>query len=277
MKLKAFSITTLLAAMITFCFLTTSAQIQETNPIQQKLLQGKVGNEPLYEVEELSKFYKGRAGKINWTPDQANELIQAINTAKTRGLNPDDYHRKAIQLSNDDPTQRMNQDLLLSDAFMRLARHLSNGKVKPPASWKQKRPPVNAADLLIRALNADDLSLVLYSVEPQNLQYLFMIEALRNYRQIASNGGWSQLPNGSKLLKGSISADVAALRRRLEVSGEYYGNAIDDFVFDDSLDQTVRRFQQTHGLFSDGIVGRLTITELNVPIEKRIQHIEVNL
>lgn len=276
MRLRALGIATLLIGMVLLFFITCSAEIRETDPIQQKLLQHKVGNEPLYEVEELSKFYERRTGKINWTPAQANEMIQAINSAKTRGLNSNNYHWKAIQLSND-AIKTIDQDLLLSDAFLRLAHHLKNGKAKPPVSWNMERAPVDAVDLLEHALTSNNISMALYSVEPQNLQYQIMIETLRNYRQIASSGGWVQLPNGPKLLKGSISLNVGGLRHRLKISGEYYGEASEDSLFDDFLDQAVRRFQQTHGLNTDGIVGRSTLDELNVPIEKRIQQIEVNL
>ncbi len=80
-----------------------------------------------------------------------------------------------------------------------------------------------------------------------------------------------------KLFKESNDDGVGALRRRLKVTGEFYGNADNDLVFDDLLDQAVRRFQQTHGLNVDGIVGRSTLAELNVPIQERIQQIEANL
>jgi murein L,D-transpeptidase YcbB/YkuD len=100
---------------------------------------------------------------------------------------------------------------------------------------------------------------------------------LRDYRELASRGGWEQLSNGPKLFKGSSGDGVAALCRRLKSSGEFFRKNGDDAVFDDILDQAVRRFQQTHGLKSDGIVGRATIQELNVPAQKRIQQLEVNL
>jgi murein L,D-transpeptidase YcbB/YkuD len=134
------------------------------------------------------KFYEQRTGESNWKPSQAEEMIQAIETAKTRGLNPDDYHRKSVQLLNRN-TMTANavsaeQDLLLSDAFFRLSRHLANGKATPPAYWKLQRPPVNTLDLLAQALRSNNISGVLYSVEPQNLAYQILIETLREYRQM---------------------------------------------------------------------------------------------
>ncbi len=184
-------------------FITRSAEIQKTNSIQQMLLQRKVGNEPLYEVESLLKFYEQRTGESNWKPSQAEEMIHAIETARTRGLNPDDYHWKAITVLNRNSTKTNNvsieQDLLLSDAFLRLAHHLANGKVKPSAYWKLQRPQINTLDLLTEALGSNKISSVLYSVEPQNVAYQILIETLREYRQMESNGGWEKVSDAQTL------------------------------------------------------------------------------
>lgn len=258
-----------------------SAEIQKPNPVQQILSQRKVGNEALYEVESLSKFYKQNTDETIWNAAQAEQMILAIETAKTRGLNPDDYHKKSIQLLNRTTSAdavSIEQDLLLSDAFLRLARNLANGKTKPPAHWRLQRPSVNALTLLNQALTSNNnISTVLYSAEPQNLQYQIMMGTLTEYREMQSNGGWGKISNGPKLSKESTGGRVADLRRRLKMTGDFFGEASDDQVFDDPLDQAVRRFQQTHGLNVDGIVGRSTIAELNVSIEQRIKQIEVNL
>jgi murein L,D-transpeptidase YcbB/YkuD len=279
-KMQRISLVILLIASVGF-LITGSADIQGTNGVQQILLQRKVGNEPLYEVESLSKFYKQNTGGLNWNAAQAEQMILAIETAKTHGLNPDNYHRKSIQLLNSTTSATnavsIEQDLLLSDAFMRLARHLANGKTKPPAYWKLQRGSVNTLHLLSQALRSNNISTVLYSAEPQNLQYQIMIGTLREYREMQSNGGWGKISDGLKLSKESTGGRVVDLRRRLKMTGEFFGEASDDQVFDDLLDQAVRRFQQTHGLNVDGIVGRSTIAELNLPIEQRIKQIEVNL
>jgi murein L,D-transpeptidase YcbB/YkuD len=48
-------------------------------------------------------------------------------------------------------------------------------------------------------------------------------------------------------------------------------------LFDESLEEAVKRFQQRHGRFDDGIVGTRTLRALNVPVEKRIRQIELNM
>src|SRR5690606_30671644 len=66
---------------------------------------------------------------------------------------------------------------------------------------------------------------------------------------------------------------------RLAVTGDLGADdaaAVGD-VFDEVLEQAVRRFQRRHGLTADGIVGPATYAALNVPIEDRIDQLRANL
>ncbi|MCI0616168.1 hypothetical protein L0244_24565, partial [bacterium] len=56
MRFRTLSMPAFLTILVASFFIIGSAEIRETNPIQQKLSQRKVGNEPLYEVESLLKF-----------------------------------------------------------------------------------------------------------------------------------------------------------------------------------------------------------------------------
>ncbi|HSL99074.1 MAG TPA: L,D-transpeptidase family protein, partial [Candidatus Limnocylindria bacterium] len=53
--------------------------------------------------------------------------------------------------------------------------------------------------------------------------------------------------------------------------------AEDPSLLDDAVETAVRRFQRRHGLAVDGVVGRHTLAALNVPVEKRVRQIELNL
>jgi L,D-transpeptidase YcbB len=72
---------------------------------------------------------------------------------------------------------------------------------------------------------------------------------------------------------------VPQLRRRLALSGDLTAVNGDDgsLAFDSMLHRAVVRFQHRHGLNEDGVVGTRTLTELNVPVETRIDQIRVNL
>ena len=102
-------------------------------------------------------------------------------------------------------------------------------------------------------------------------------QAIARYRDIAGRGGWGQGPNVLNLKLGSRGPQVAALRRRLSLSGDLDGAAGNAAVFDSFVDSAVKRFQARHGLSPTGIVGQQTITELNIPVEARIVQLETNL
>jgi len=98
------------------------------------------------------------------------------------------------------------------------------------------------------------------------------------YREIAAKGGWPMVPHGSKMQKGDRSERILALSGRLIATGDLdrrFRNS--EGLFDDALEQAVRRFQQRHGLEVDGVVGLSTLAALNVPVEERIRQIELNM
>ena len=102
-------------------------------------------------------------------------------------------------------------------------------------------------------------------------------DALEQYLQIAENGGWPTLPAGPTIAPGSDESRVAALARRLVVTGDLDARARVLTVYDDELQAAVRRFQARHGLETDALVGRKTLQALNVPVERRIAQLRLNV
>lgn len=48
-------------------------------------------------------------------------------------------------------------------------------------------------------------------------------------------------------------------------------------LYDDNVFEAVKSFQKNHGLIEDGIIGRNTISRLNISIEKKIKKMRINL
>jgi murein L,D-transpeptidase YcbB/YkuD len=68
------------------------------------------------------------------------------------------------------------------------------------------------------------------------------------------------------------------LRHRLMLSGYLSGfDYRDTYHYDAELERAVREFQSAHGLEADGVVGRKTLAALNVPVDERIQQIQLNM
>ncbi len=100
--------------------------------------------------------------------------------------------------------------------------------------------------------------------------------AIQDYRSIAMRGGWGRVPADHSLSLGSTHPNVRALRERLMATGDLSRQAGLSETYDTYVEAAVRRFQTRHGVVPDGVVGRETLRELNVPVESRIAQLEIN-
>lgn len=94
----------------------------------------------------------------------------------------------------------------------------------------------------------------------------------------AATQPWSVLSIPSVLRKGFQSPAVVGLRERLCQIHEL--SCVEDKnnpLFDESLEDAVRSFQERHNLEPDGIVGRSTLAALNVSPKVRFHQIQLNL
>ena len=102
------------------------------------------------------------------------------------------------------------------------------------------------------------------------------VEAYRFYESLQAAGGWMMLAPGTTSLKpGGNSAAVGALKARLALEGDLTSSS--DSLFDAATGAAIRKFQARHGLSETGLVGRLTLKELNVPIQTRLNQLAASL
>ena len=102
-------------------------------------------------------------------------------------------------------------------------------------------------------------------------------QAIANYRRVAAQGGWGQVPLGQPMKLGARSGAVTALRQRLVNSGDLDASAGGSPIFDSFVEAGVKRFQERHGLLPTGLVAQQTLTALNVSVETRLRQLELNL
>jgi L,D-transpeptidase YcbB len=253
--------------------------------------------------EEMRRFYEKRQFQPAWfTPrgpkPQAQELLASIDGMAREGLDPRRYRKEKLagmlrqvgeKPSLEDPAAQRylaHADMSLTYTFLTLGAHLASGRQQPGTlriDWYTKPRNVDLDVRLEKALSEKGtVQEVLRSYTPPGEDYARLRDVLARYRQIAANGGWPAVPEG-KLKKGSQGEAVRVLRARLRAEGDLPGAATQnaaspqDAVFDDALAAAVARFQKRHGFDPTGSVDADTLAELNVPVQRRIRQIEVNL
>ncbi len=101
--------------------------------------------------------------------------------------------------------------------------------------------------------------------------------AIAQYQQIVSAGGWPQVNSSVRLEMGVSDASVQSLRQRLMVSGDLPRSAGISNAFDSYVDGAVKRFQARHGLPSDGVLGEYSMKALNIGADTRLEQLNTNL
>jgi len=223
---------------------------------------------------------------------KANIFIKTIIEADHEGLDPSTYHRDDILtlLSNIElnsvldafePEKYAKLELLLTDAFFSYGFHLSEGIVEPNPTdfdWHIKKPKKNLLKILQTSLHDDKLEELFSKLQPHHSGYLKLKSALLKYKNIKNSGGWHKVPMGPKLRKGDTGKRIAALRSRLIISGDLADSKNNnEEYFDETLENSVKKFQARNGLKIDGVVGSGTLSVLNISVEDRIEQIKFNM
>jgi murein L,D-transpeptidase YcbB/YkuD len=111
-------------------------------------------------------------------------------------------------------------------------------------------------------------------VSPASIQELQ--GAIAAYQRIVAAGGLPALPNRITLRPGDSDANVATLRRHLEMTGDLRrgGNS---YAYDAAVEAGVKRYQLRNGLEPSGVVYGITQRSMNVPADTRLRQLQLNL
>lgn len=289
----------LLFVVLLFPPLSLAAASPDTLPGQvREGLRGffEAGHSNPISLEQLSQpaRLKGLYGQRGYAPlwvgpdgpkPEAADLAQMIQETPRWGVVPGGYHLSDIQalmrVLSLDANEALKLELLLSDAYLQLAIHRYGGRLSPmevDPLWQLERPAIEPGPLLVQALGQGRLRESLQALRPSHPRYLALRDALERLWRIAGAGGWPKFPAGPNLKLRDRDARVALLRERLRISGDLdMAPRASPELFDAGLASAVRFFQARHGLDVDGIVGPHTRAALNVPVERRIEQLLINL
>ena len=269
-------------------FFLSTAPAMADEAIRQKI--ETLGTEPILSnrfpvhcVSDLKKLYLEDAFEPIWTDaGSVGELMQVISDARYDGLNPDDYHMDDLQtLSAQRETREIaaDRDILMTDALLLYASHLTDGKVDPQtlnAQWYVTKSSGKHLDLL-RA-EKTTLSERIDELRPKDPLYTGLKTKLKRYMQLGASAQMPRVAHGPLIRPGMSDPRIVSIRKILwileDLPHEPMGN---NPWYDDELQSTIITFQKRQGLAADGIIGRATIDALSLSIDQRIRQIRGNM
>lgn len=244
------------------------------------------------------QFYRKRGNQPAWLDGrqprpQMDDLIRTLQHVDRDGLDPELYDASTLAARREeagrglltakgfDPDMTASLDVRLTYLYLQYASDITSGvgnlsHIDP--HWQIRASRADTVALLESAVDQNRVAQSLEELLPHDAQYLALRDALAKYRDIAQKGGWPAVPGPVRIKPGQHNTAMPLIAHRLAVTGDYTGR-VDEHAttYDADLVEAVNRFQRRHGLQPDGVINAAVIAEMNVPVGRRIDQIELNL
>jgi len=223
----------------------------------------------------LQFFYGQHKNVAQWSDNgiassNADTMLYLVQHAMDAGLLPERYHGGALsaamyQIKTDSNARKdaalwAKVDVMMSDAFMKMASHLHFG-VAPRDSITLRTDSVftdvSLAGMLQQALQQKNISETLHKLEPTHSAYLTLKQQMLVFREKYQGLRWDTIPENY--------TDTLAFKQQLLnrlVQGAYVdtsGRPGDTTLLKDG----VKAFQREFNLYPDGVAGKKTRQMLN--------------
>jgi murein L,D-transpeptidase YcbB/YkuD len=213
----------------------------------------------------VEAFYSAHAYAPLWVQDgvesrRAKAAASYLAGVDADGLDPTDYPVPAF--GSDDPAVLAEAELKFTASVLAFAHHASNGRIhysRVSADILYNLVPPEPSEVLGKVLEAKNVGQALDSYNPPHPAYKALKAKLAEARGGGGVGGASRISNGQSLKIGMDDPRVPALRTR-------FGAAeADSTIYDKSLSDAVKKYQQQHGLPLTGVVTNALLDTLNGP------------
>jgi L,D-transpeptidase YcbB len=247
------------------------------NVIDNKVLAQKKTDDAAQEIKKINP------GDWN-SSENRKQLIEAIKNSKDEGLLPEDYfydsivsYEKAYETLDEKGIETYQN--LLTKSFCKYINHLSNGKLNPNElylDWDVKRNIIDSDSVLKITLENHDISKTLEDSKPKHNIYKYLKKSLTIINSYPQDD-MKPIYYSNKLNIGSKNTSIILIKKRLQYWKDLGQMDTITDVYDVDMQDAIKKFQARHGLEADGVIGKGTITALNVTQEQRRQQIIVNL
>ncbi len=232
----------------------------------------------------IASFYIGRNFEPFWVTGnrRLENLVNSISEAKLHGLPLSRYPLEELRhaIFENDLSQKSKLELMATETFLLFAQDISAGILNPTKIDDNINvvPERKDTNLLLASLTDNvNVNLFFRNLFPSSNEYNSLLNEFKKLREISLNGSWGDLvPTDAVLAVGMTHKNVPFLRKRLNKMG-YPVYETDSRFFDEQLNESVKRFQEYHGLNSDGVFGKRSIEAVNVSPKTRLIQVLVNL
>lgn len=241
--------------------------------------------------KDISTFYSHRGMAFAWF-DKAGLIEHASSlTDRLRNLQYDGVNRELpytqvldsliyeVSLEKVSDESVLNLELMLTAQYFAFADIVWTGmdaSVSRKVDWNMPRKKVSYEEFLDSILKTAPEQIKELE-RPVNRQYGLLRKFLQNYSELEEKGKWFSIKSINKSLKPGDSSDVVIqIKQRLNDLGDLKIND-QGAKYDTELERAVISFQRRHGLMDDGIIGKTTLAEMNVPYKQRITQLIVNM
>ena len=247
-------------------------------------------NEQAHEKDldtKIRNFYNSRNYQYAWfDEDGITEQAQAFWTLHQADddkmvdsslLNRDLHTTMNILLNESDTSfsasDQQKTELRLTLHFLIYLNTAFNGKVQPDEmQWHIPRRKIDEVAMLDSFLNSRTTEW-----KPLNEHFYRLENKMKEYVAIAKKGEWDAIETQKKKLRrGESDSVVALVKKRLQLSGDY-DPADSSLLFNDSLQNVIKKLQRSFGQQPSGIIDNSLLKELNIPVSERIKQMKINL
>lgn len=237
----------------------------------------------------VDSFYRSNNYMNIWSKNEeweplADSLYNFIEGSEAYGLFPADYHLKDItairimidkdSLAKTDANVWTKAELMLSDAFMQLSKHLKQGRLLPD-SISLSSDRTLTKDFFIKNLNTvfenGSLTPLLNSLEPKHKGYIELKKGIKKFVDSMDRKIYTYVvyPNKDSL------AFIKKLQKRLQES-KYLDPEI-KHIDSAQLANAIKKFQKRKGIKADGKITAPLVQSLNASDVERFKRIAINI
>ena len=234
--------------------------------------------------KDIYSFYKNRNFSYAWFDangmiEPANNLYNRIQNINEEGLPNRLPYKEAftnlIELIANESNPSASLELMLTSQYLVYANSVWKGlkeKQMQEIEWLLPRKKISNQQLLDSLAGTTFLE-----NEPVYKQYPLLKAYLKKYNDLQLNNSLPIVTAYKKKLQaGDSSITIGTVRQWLFKMGDILENN-ESNLFDIPLSDGIKAFQRRTGIAEDGLITPAVITEMNYPIEKRIETIIVNM